>query len=125
MNDDDLLAAGLRERREVLGDDHVDRALADSTGFGAGFQEVLTRFAWGSVWTRPGLSRRERRLLTIALLAGLGRLDELAVHVRAAREDGLDAATVEEVLVHTAVYAGIPAANAAVAAVRPVVGDSA
>ena len=118
MNDDDLLAAGLRERREVLGDDHVDGALADSTGFGAGFQEVLTRFAWGSVWTRPGLSRRERRLLTIALLAGLGRLEELAVHVRAAREDGVEAATVEEVLVHTAVYAGIPAANAAVRVAR-------
>lgn len=117
-DDDELLAAGLRERRAVLGDAHVDRALGDATGFGADFQAVLTRFAWGSVWTRPGLTRRERRLLTISLLAGLGRLEELAVHVRAARDDDVDAATVEEVLVHTAVYAGVPAANAAVRVAR-------
>ena len=104
---------GLAVRREVLGDAHVDRAIAATTGFTAPFQEFITRTAWGQVWTREGLDRRTRSCVTLALLTALQCHDELAMHVRAARRNGLTPDEIAEVLLHTAVYAGVPAANAA------------
>jgi 4-carboxymuconolactone decarboxylase len=104
---------GMAVRREVLGDAHVDRAVAATTGFTAPFQEFITRAAWGQVWTREGLDRRTRSCVTLALLTALQCHDELAMHVRAARRNGLTPDEIAEVLLHTAVYAGVPAANAA------------
>jgi 4-carboxymuconolactone decarboxylase len=104
---------GMAVRREVLGDAHVDRAVAATTGFTAPFQEFITRAAWGQVWTRDGLDRRTRSCVTLALLTALQCHDELAMHVRAARRNGLSPDEIAEVLLHTAVYAGVPAANAA------------
>ena len=105
--------AGMRVRREVLGDAHVDRSAAGTTDFTAPFQDFITRVAWGDVWTRDGLDRRTRSCITLAVLTALGREGELALHVRAARRNGLTPAEIGEVLLHTAVYAGVPAANAA------------
>jgi 4-carboxymuconolactone decarboxylase len=99
----------------VLGDEHVDSASAGSTPFTAPFQEFITKMAWGEVWARDGLDRRSRSMITLALLTGLGRHEELAMHVRAARRNGLTDDEIREVLLHTAVYAGVPAANAAFA----------
>lgn len=113
MTDD--LHAGMRVRREVLGDAHVDRATENTTPFTEPFQDFLTRYAWGAIWTREGLDRRSRSIITLAVLTALGREHELALHVRAARRNGLSEAEIGEVLLHTAVYAGIPAANAAFA----------
>jgi 4-carboxymuconolactone decarboxylase len=110
---DDRYEAGMAVRREVLGDAHVDRALAGTTGFTADFQDLITRYAWGDVWARDGLDRRTRSCITLALLTALQCHDELAMHVRAARRNGLTAAEIGEVLLHTAVYAGVPAANSA------------
>jgi 4-carboxymuconolactone decarboxylase len=106
---------GMRVRREVLGDAHVDRATAATTPFTADFQDLITRYAWGDVWSRPGLDRRTRSCVTLALLVALGHEQELAMHVRAALRNGLTADEVGEVLLHTAVYAGVPAANRAFA----------
>ena len=108
-------AAGMKVRREVLGDAHVDRAQAGTSPMTAPFQEFITRTAWGEVWTRPQLDRRTRSCLTLALLAAGGHERELAMHVRAAVRNGLDATEIAEVLLHTAIYAGVPAANAAMA----------
>lgn len=115
MADDsrDALDAGMAARREVLGDAHVDRVVADTTDFTAPFQDFITRYAWGGVWTRDGLDRRTRSCITLALLTALRCHDELAMHVRAARRNGLTPEEIGEVLLHTAVYAGVPAANAA------------
>ena len=110
---DDRYEAGMTVRREVLGDAHVDRALAGTTAFTADFQDFITRYAWGDVWTRDGLDRRTRSCITLALLTALRCHDELAMHVRAARRNGLTADEIGEVLLHTAVYAGVPAANSA------------
>ena len=107
--------AGMAVRREVLGAEHVDRAAARATPFSAPFQEYITRCAWGEVWTRPGLDRRMRSAITLALLAAGGHEAELALHVRAARRNGLTPDEIGEVLLHTAVYAGVPAANTAFA----------
>jgi 4-carboxymuconolactone decarboxylase len=104
---------GTRVRREVLGDAHVDRAAERATEFTAPFQEFITRFAWGGAWTREGLDRRARSMITLAVLSALGREGELALHVRGARRNGLTKEEIAEVLIHTAVYAGVPAANAA------------
>jgi len=109
---------GMRVRREVLGDDHVDAAVARTTGFTADFQDFVTRYAWGEVWTRPGLDRRTRSCITLTALVALGRLDELEMHVRAALRNGLSEDEIGEVLLHSAVYCGVPAANAAFAAAR-------
>ncbi|MGW0521947.1 4-carboxymuconolactone decarboxylase [Crossiella sp. NPDC003009] len=111
---------GMRVRREVLGDAHVDRAVAGTTEFTAPFQDYITESAWGSVWTRDGLDRRTRSCLTLALLTALGHHEELALHVRAAVRNGLTAAEIGEVLLHTGVYAGVPAANAAYAVAQRV-----
>jgi 4-carboxymuconolactone decarboxylase len=110
---DDRYEAGMAVRREVLGDAHVDRAVAGTTAFTADFQDLITRYAWGEVWTRDGLDRRTRSCVTLAVLTALRCHDELAMHVRAARRNGLSADEIGEVLLHTAVYAGVPAANSA------------
>ncbi|MDI4663027.1 4-carboxymuconolactone decarboxylase [Xanthobacter autotrophicus] len=109
----DRWIAGDATRRAVLGDGHVDAAAARTDAFDAGFQAFITEGAWGSVWSRPGLTRRERSLITIALLAALGHDEEVAMHVRATRNTGASAADVAEALMHVAVYAGVPAANRA------------
>ena len=112
---DELHDAGMAVRRAVLGDAHVDRAVENATEFTAPFQEFITKMAWGSVWTRDGLERRERSMITLAVLAALHCDDELALHVRAALRNGLTAEEIREVLLHTAVYAGVPASNTAFA----------
>jgi 4-carboxymuconolactone decarboxylase len=115
--------AGMAVRREVLGDAYVDAAMERTTAFTAAFQEAITRFAWGSVWTREGLDRRTRSAITVAVLAALGQEQELALHVRAARRNGLTEEELGEVLLHTAVYAGVPAANAAFAVAQRVLSE--
>jgi 4-carboxymuconolactone decarboxylase len=107
--------AGLQIRREVLGDEYVDRALSATTELTAPFQEFITRYAWGEVWGREGLDRRTRSCVTLAVLATLGQEKELAAHVRGAQRNGLSPEEIAEVLLHTAIYAGVPAANAAFA----------
>ena len=114
---------GMRVRREVLGDEHVDRAVAGTTPLTEPFQRFITEGAWGSVWARDGLDRRMRSALTLALLAALGHERELALHVRAARRTGLTDAEIGEVLLHTAVYAGVPAANRALTVAQEVLRD--
>jgi 4-carboxymuconolactone decarboxylase len=111
MTDADRAAAGLRVRREVLGDEHVDRATAAATEFTAPFQDLITRYAWGEIWSRPGLSRAERSIITLTALATLRQEEELAMHVRAAIRNGLTEAKIGEVMLQVAVYAGVPAAN--------------
>lgn len=111
---------GMRVRREVLGDAHVDAALEGASDFTRPFQEFITRYAWGSVWTRDGLDRRTRSAITLAVLTALGREHELALHVRAARTNGLTPEEIGEILLHTAVYAGVPAANRAFAIAQQV-----
>ncbi len=114
----DLLATGMATRRKVLGDDHVDRAEAAKTAFDAPFQTLITEAAWGSVWSRPTISLRERSMLTIALLAGLGNDHELAMHIRATANTGASPADVLEALLHVAIYAGVPRANHAIRIAR-------
>ncbi|WFE27383.1 4-carboxymuconolactone decarboxylase [Solwaraspora sp. WMMD791] len=116
--------AGMAVRRAVLGDAHVDRAIANTTGFTADFQDFITRYAWGSVWARDGLDRRTRSCITLALLTALHCTDELAMHVRAALRNGLTADEISEVLLHTAVYAGVPAANSAYAVAQRVLAET-
>ena len=115
MNDEELYQRGMQARREVLGDEHVDRAAANATDFSAPWQEFITKHAWGAVWTRDGLDRRTRSAITLTALTALGRENEIAMHVRAALGNGLTQEEIAEVLMHTAVYAGVPAANAAFA----------
>jgi 4-carboxymuconolactone decarboxylase len=111
MDDDDRRRIGEQVRREVLGDAHVDRTQATSPPESRDFQDFITRVAWGDVWARPGLDRRTRSCLTIALLTTLGHWDELAMHVRAGIRNGLTREEIAEVLLHTSVYAGVPVAN--------------
>ena len=111
---------GMNTRKEVLGSEYVERSLARATEFDADFQRFITEMAWGSVWSRPGLDRRTRSLVTIAILAALGR-DELALHMRAAIENvGVDPHEISEMLMHVAVYAGVPAANSAFAVAKKI-----
>ena len=112
---DDARERGMKVRREVLGDAHVDEAVARTTAFTADFQDLITRYAWGEIWTRPGLDRRMRSAITLTALIALGRMDELPMHVRAARRNGLSEDEIKEVLLQTAVYCGVPAANTAFA----------
>jgi 3-oxoadipate enol-lactonase/4-carboxymuconolactone decarboxylase len=116
-------SAGFRTRREVLGDAHVDGAVAATTPFTAAFQDFITRYAWGEVWTRPGLSRRDRSIATLAALVALGAEQEIAMHVRAAVRNGVTEAEIAEVLLHTALYAGLPRANRAYAIARDVLSE--
>ncbi|MGH2872335.1 MAG: 4-carboxymuconolactone decarboxylase [Solirubrobacteraceae bacterium] len=118
---DDLHDAGTRVRREVLGDEHVDRAIRRTTAFTEPFQEYITRSAWGAVWGRDGLDRRTRSAVTLSVLTALGRENEIEMHVRAALRNGLTAEEIAEVLLHTAVYAGVPAANSAFAIAQRVI----
>ena len=104
---------GERTRREVLGDEHVDRAQARTSEFTRPFQEFIQRYAWGEVWNRPGLDRRQRSMITLAAVTALGAEKELELHVRGALNNGVTPEEIAEVLLHTAVYAGVPAANAA------------
>ncbi len=106
---------GMRIRREVLGDDHVDRAVAATTPFTAPFQEFITRTAWGDIWARAGLDRRTRSAITLAILTALRAEGEIPLHVRAAIRNGLTPDEIAEILLHTALYAGVPAGNAAFA----------
>ena len=115
MDDAERAERGMRVRREVLGDEHVDRAVAATTAFTEPFQDFITRYAWGDVWSRPGLSRAERSLVTLAVLAALHHERELAMHVKAALRNGLTPEQIQEVLLQVAVYAGVPAANRAFA----------
>lgn len=112
---------GLEVRRAVLGDAHVDRAIERTTDFTAPFQEFITRYAWGGVWTRDGLDRRTRSVITLSVLTALGRENEIAMHVRAALRNGLTPEEIGEVFIHTAIYAGVPAANSAFAIAQEVI----
>ncbi len=111
---------GMRVRREVLGDEHVDRAADGTTDFTREFQDLITRYAWGEIWTRPGLDRRTRSCMTLVALVALGRLEELELHVSAALRNGLTRDEIKEVLLHSAVYCGVPAANSAFAVAQRV-----
>ena len=114
MSDHDpRLEAGFAMRRAVLGDAHVDRAHAAATDFTRDFQDFITRTAWNDVWTRPGLDRKTRSMITIAMMTALGRFEELELHVRATRNTGVSRDEVREILLHAAVYAGVPVANSA------------
>ncbi|MEA2154052.1 MAG: 4-carboxymuconolactone decarboxylase [Solirubrobacteraceae bacterium] len=115
--------AGMAARRAVLGDAYVDAAVAATTDLNADFQDFITRYAWGEVWTRDALDRRTRSAITVALLAALGQERELGLHIRAARTNGLTEAEIAEILLHTAVYAGVPAANAAFAIAQRVLDE--
>ena len=106
---------GMQVRREVLGDEHVDAAIERTSEFTAEFQDLITRYAWGEIWSRPGLDRRTRSAITLTALVALGRFDELAMHVRAALRNGLTEDEIKEVLLQSAIYCGVPAANSAFA----------
>src|SRR6187200_2748644 len=128
MTDNSRFEEGMQVRRAVLGDEHVDRARARQTDFDAPFQRFITETAWGSVWARPGIDRRTRSLVTIALLAALGREEELVLHLRASRNTGATPQEIREALLHVAVYAGVPAANSAMTIAKAILfeteGDS-
>ena len=123
MTDADRAAQGMRVRREVLGDEHVDRVIAGTNEFTAPFQDLLTRYAWGEVWSRPGLSRAERSIITLTALASLRQEEELAAHLRAAVRNGLTETQIQEVLLQVAIYAGVPAANRAFAVAQSVLAE--
>ncbi len=124
MDDAERGAQGMTVRREVLGDAHVDRAVANTTPFTADFQNFITRYAWGEVWSRPGLSRAERSMITLTALAVLRQDEELAMHLRAALRNGLTPDQIKEVLLQVAVYAGVPAANRAFAIAARVLAEA-
>jgi 4-carboxymuconolactone decarboxylase len=124
MDDQRRHDQGMTIRRAVLGDDHVDRASAATTDFTADFQDLITRYAWGDIWSRPGLDRRTRSCITLAMLATLSHDEELAMHVRAALRNGLSADEIKEVLLQVAVYAGVPAANRAFRAAQQALDDA-
>jgi 4-carboxymuconolactone decarboxylase len=123
MDDAERARQGMTVRRAVLGDEHVDRALATTTSFTEPFQDFITRYAWGDIWSRPGLSRAERSMITLAMLAALQHENELAMHVRAALRNGLTPEQIQEVLLQVAVYAGVPAANRAFAVAQRVLSE--
>jgi 4-carboxymuconolactone decarboxylase len=113
MDDQARFAAGMRVRRAVLGDEHVDKAQASADQFSAEFQDLITRYAWGEIWTRPGLARATRSLLVIAILVALNRGEELRLHIRASINNGVTREEIKEVLLQCAIYCGVPAANSA------------
>jgi 4-carboxymuconolactone decarboxylase len=123
MDDAERARQGMTVRRAVLGDEHVDRAVATTTSFTEPFQDFITRYAWGDIWSRPGLSRPERSMITLAMLAALQHENELAMHVRAALRNGLSPEQIQEVLLQVAVYAGVPAANRAFAVAQRVLSE--
>lgn len=113
MNEQKRHEEGLKMRRAVLGDAHVDHAIANQNEFTADFQGLITRYAWGEIWARPGLDRKTRSLITIAMMVALNRSEELKLHLRAAPNNGVSRAEIKEVLLQTAIYCGVPAANSA------------
>ncbi|HSZ38503.1 MAG TPA: 4-carboxymuconolactone decarboxylase [Trebonia sp.] len=115
MDDDERKSQGMEVRRAVLGEAHVDRAVANTTGFTEPFQDFITRYAWGDVWSRPGLTRAERSIVTLTVLAALQHEGELDMHVKAALRNGLTREQIQEVLLQVGVYAGVPTANRAFA----------
>jgi 4-carboxymuconolactone decarboxylase len=123
MDDAARARQGMTVRRAVLGDEHVDRAVSTTTSFTEPFQDFITRNAWGDIWSRPGLSRGERSMITLAMLAALQHENELAMHVRAALRNGLTPEQIQEVLLQVAVYAGVPAANRAFAVAQRVLSE--
>jgi 4-carboxymuconolactone decarboxylase len=123
MDDTERARQGMTVRRAVLGDEHVDRAVATTTSFTEPFQDFITRYAWGDIWSRPGLSPAERSMITLAMLAALQHENELAMHVRAALRNGLSPEQIQEVLLQVAVYAGVPAANRAFAVAQRVLSE--
>jgi len=122
---DPVYERGMKVRREVLGDAHVDRAIERTTGFTADFQNLITRLAWGEIWSRPGLDRKTRSAITLTAMVALGRDEELAMHVRAALRNGLTPDEIKEVLLHATVYCGVPAGNAAFAIAQRVLDEAA
>ena len=120
---DEKYKKGMQIRKSVLGEEHVNRAEANKSEFDEDFQRLITETAWGTVWARPGLDKKTRHLLTIAMLASLGNHEELAMHIRATPNTGVTREEVREVLLQVAVYAGIPAANAAIAIAKRVLGE--
>ena len=120
MTDDERYERGMKVRREVLGDEHVDRAIENTTELTQDFQELITRYAWGEAWSRPGLDRKTRSAITLTALVALGRDEELVIHLRGALRNGLTVDEIKEVLLHSAVYCGVPAANSAFAVARRV-----
>ncbi len=123
MDDAERTRQGMTVRRAVLGDEHVDRAVATTTPFTAPFQDLITRYAWGDIWSRVGLSRAERSIITLTVLATLQQENELAMHVKAALRNGLTPEQISEVLLQVAVYAGVPAANRAFAVAQRVLSE--
>jgi 4-carboxymuconolactone decarboxylase len=119
----DIYERGMEVRRAVLGDEHVDRAIARTTDFTADFQDLITRYAWGEIWTRPGLDRKTRSCITLTALVAGGHVHELAMHVRAALRNGLTPDEIKEVLLQTAVYCGVPAANSAFAVAQEILAE--
>lgn len=123
MDDHERYEEGLRTRRSILGDAHVDRSLSNINEFNKTFQDLITRYAWGEIWTRPGLPRQTRSLLTLAMLVAQNREDEFKLHVRAAINNGVTRGQIEEVLLQTAIYCGLPAANSAFRWAEEALGD--
>jgi 4-carboxymuconolactone decarboxylase len=122
MDDQGRRDAGMKVRREVLGDAHVDRAIANSTPLTAEFQDLITRYAWGEIWTRPGLDQRTRRILVLGTLVALGRFEEFRMHARAAlSEGGFSETDLKEIVLQQAIYCGVPAANTAFEMLREIV----
>jgi 4-carboxymuconolactone decarboxylase len=114
---------GLQVRREVLGDAHVDNALQNRNTFNEDFQELITRYAWGEIWSRPGLPRKTRSMITLAMMVALNRADEFRLHIRAALNNGLTPEEIKEVLLQTAIYCGVPAANSAFHVAQEILGE--
>jgi 4-carboxymuconolactone decarboxylase len=123
MDDTQRAAQGMTVRREVLGDPHVDRAVAGTTEFTRDFQDFITRYAWGEIWSRPGLSRAERSMITLTALVALRQEEELATHLRAALRNGLTPDQIAEVFLHVGIYAGVPAVNRAFAVAQRVMAE--
>jgi 4-carboxymuconolactone decarboxylase len=120
---DDAHERGMKVRREVLGDEHVDAAVERTSDFTADFQDLITRYAWGEIWTRPGLDRRTRSAITLTALIAVGRFEELRMHLRAALRNGLEEDEIKEVLLQSAIYCGVPAANTAFAVAQEVLDE--
>jgi 4-carboxymuconolactone decarboxylase len=123
LSDAERHAAGMSARREVLGDAHVDRAIANTTDITADFQDLITRYAWGEIWTRPGLARRDRSIAVLSSLIALGHWEELPMHLRAASRNGLSREEIIEVILQSAIYAGVPAANHAFGIAKDVLAE--
>jgi len=113
MKDDELYEAGMKVRRKILGEAHVDRAMANTKPYTREFQELIVRYGWGAVWTRPGFDHRTRRILVLGTMMGIGRWEEFRMHLRAALEGGMSIQDIEEILLQQAIYCGVPVANTA------------